>query len=160
MNATIVVAIITGVFGLISGAAVAYLTAVIKFRKDLEAAYDKDLRERRLGVYISLWTHLQTSARYDRPEPLTARTLKQLTVAMRDWYFGESGGGLYLSEKSRLCYFDLKETIAGILRADTYQADGSLRKEDAKVFLEQASTLRAGLTHDVGTRKSSPVADS
>lgn len=111
------VALITGLLGILSGA----LASLLKFRNDLElsrqqfrndseltnqkfrddlrAEYDKDLRERRIEVYKGLWHLLQYLGRYDRPKPLTPQTLQELTVEMRKWYFG--GGGLYLSEKSR-----------------------------------------------------------
>ena len=109
MDATIEVAIITGLFGILSGALLAYLGAILKFRKDLEAAYDKDLRNKRIEVYTELWNQLQLLARFDQPEPLTPNTLEKLTVAMRKWYF--ETGGLYLSEAARITYFDLKGVI-------------------------------------------------
>src|SRR5215831_3072031 len=120
MNTAIVVAIVTGVLGIISGALVAYVSAVLKFRKDLEAAYDKDLRDQRLKVYEDLWQRLDLVARYDRPKPLNASTLQELTVSMRQWYFEK--GGLYLSEESRKTYFDLKNTIQELLNGPKYQA--------------------------------------
>jgi hypothetical protein len=99
-------ALITGLIGLASGAILAYLGAILKFRKDLEAEYDKDLRNKRMEAYKDLWSHLQVLARYDRPKPLNRQTLEELTVAMREWYF--EIGGLYLSEEARKSYFDLK----------------------------------------------------
>jgi len=158
MDKNIIVVIITGLFGIISGALVAYLSAVLKFRKDLEAEYDKDLRNQRLKVYEQLWKCLQLVARYDRPKPLNASTLQELTVSMRQWYF--EIGGLYLSEESRKTYFNLKDTIQEILQSTKYQAGELLDAEDSKKLIKQASLLRASLTKDVGTRKSSPIADS
>ena len=158
MDLTILVAIITGLFGTASGALVAYLGAILKFRKDLEAAYDKDLREKRIEAYTALWKHLQLLARYDRPKPLNPKTLEELTEAMRDWYFGV--GGLYLSEEARASYFDLKQTIQNILTDRKYRPEDFLEPPDRKNVLEKGSVLRARLTRDVGTRKSSPVADS
>ncbi|MCY7283750.1 MAG: hypothetical protein LH679_09965 [Cyanobacteria bacterium CAN_BIN43] len=77
MDSTIVIAIITGLFGIVSGVTLAYLGAVLKFQKDLEAEYDKDLRNRRIEVYKELWKPLQLLARYDRPEPLTPQNLEK-----------------------------------------------------------------------------------
>jgi hypothetical protein len=54
MNIDIVVAIIAGIFGIISGALVTYVGAVLKFRKDLESEYDKDLRSKRIESYKEL----------------------------------------------------------------------------------------------------------
>jgi hypothetical protein len=158
MNIDIVAALITGIFGIVAGALVAYVGAVVKFRKDLEAEYDKDLRSKRLESYKNLWKHLQLVARYDRPKPLNIQTITELTNSMRQWYFEE--GGLYLSEAARETYFDLKKAIHKIMESNKYQTDELLDKNDHTDILEKASLLRASLTKDVGTRKSSPIADS
>ncbi len=158
MNNAIVNAIITGLIGLASGAILAYLGAILKFRKELEAEYDKDLRNKRIEVYKELWSQLQLLARYDRPKPLNRKTLEKLTVAMREWYF--ETGGLFLSEESRKAYFDLKQGIKDILENSKYRADEALDLPDVEALVDKASLLRARLTKDVGTRKSSPIADS
>jgi hypothetical protein len=157
MGKDILVAIVTGLLGIISGALVAYVSAVLKFRKDLEAEYDKDLRNQRINVYKDLWRRLDLVARYDRPKPLNASTLQELTVSMRQWYF--EIGGLYLSEESRKTYFDFKKTIEKLLKSSKYEAGELLNPQDTTIVLDQASLLRARLTKDVGTRKSSPIAD-
>lgn len=119
MDPSIMNALITGLIGLASGGTLAYLGAILKFRKDLEAEYDKDLRNKRIEAYKDLWKHLQLLARYDRPRPLNRQTLEELTVAMREWYF--ETGGLYLSEETRKSYFDVKETIKDLLDSDKYR---------------------------------------
>ena len=151
---TVTTEIVTALFGLASGALLTYF----KFRKDLEAEYDRDLRTRRLTVYAELWTHLKLLARYDRPEPLVEATLRKVTESMRDWYFDV--GGLYLSEDARTAYFKLKGTIQALLDNPKYSHGAELDSTDSDTVLAQASLLRAQLTKDVGTRKSSPVADS
>jgi hypothetical protein len=153
-----VAAIITGLLGIASGALVTYLGAILKFRKELEAAYDKDLRDKRIESYKELWEHLQLLARYDRPKPLNLQTLEELSVAMRQWYF--EVGGLYLSEETRSNYFDLKQSLKDLLDGPKYREGEALTEHDSKVLIGEASLLRARLTRDVGTRKSSPVADS
>ena len=159
MDNALQITIITGLFGIASGAILAYLGAVLKFRKDLEAEYDKDLRNRRIKAYQELWKHLQLLARYDRPKPLTIQTLGELSVAMRQWYF--EVGGLFLSEETRNTYFDLKKAIQQAVESTKYGADEILDdKPEGKHILEQGSLLRARLAHDVGTRKSSPISDS
>jgi hypothetical protein len=150
--------LITGLIGVASGAILAYFGAVVKFRKDLEAEYDKDLRNRRLEVYKELWKHLKVLARYDRPKPLTPQTLDELSISLREWYFDV--GGLYLSEHTRDIYFEIKKMIQGLLESDKYRPDQVLENPDSRLLLDKASLLRARLTHDVGTRKSSPIADS
>jgi hypothetical protein len=158
MDKTITVAIVTGLFGILSGVLLTYLGAVLKFRKDLEAEYDKDLRSTRIKVYQGLWNSLQLLARYDRPEPLNPKTLGKLSLEMREWYF--QTGGLYLSEETRNSYFDLKETIRKVLDSPKYRPDDVLDPEDSQNVLHKGSLLRARLTQDVGTRRSSVIADS
>jgi hypothetical protein len=150
------VAVITGVFGIITGGLLTYVSAILKFRKDLEADYDKDLRSQRIRVYKDLWKRLELVARYDRPKPLNTEALRELTESMRIWYFEK--GGLYLSEAARTAYFNLKNSIQKALS----RPDGAREFEqfDIPAILTDASLLRAQLTKDVGTRKSSPVADS
>ncbi|HAJ37901.1 MAG TPA: hypothetical protein DCL15_19700 [Chloroflexi bacterium] len=157
MESALLPPIITGLFGVLSGIAGTYLAAILKFRKDLEADYDRDLRSRRLDVYKKLWNHLQLAARYDRPKPLTLSTLEELTTAMRVWYFEE--GGIYLSEPTRARYFELKEAIKQLLETGR-GADQELDDRDSQQLLKLASLLRSSMTSDVGTRKSSPLADS
>ncbi len=99
MNTTIVVAVLTGAFGLISGAVVAYLSAIIKFRKDLESEFDKEIRKDRMAAYQELWGYLEVLARYDRPAPLTIQCAQDLAVSMRTWYYAQ--GGILLSERAR-----------------------------------------------------------
>ena len=155
----IVVAIITGSFGIVTATAVAYLGAIIKFRKDLEAEYDKDLRIRRIEVYKGLWHLLQFMARYDLPKPLSPRTLQQLSVEMRKWYF-EVGGGLYLSEETRKSYFALKEAIKNVVDKHDNVEDSSeddLDDIDRAKILKKGSDLRRDMTQDVGTRQLSPI---
>jgi hypothetical protein len=151
---TIVVAVITGGFGILSGVLASYL----KFRNDLKAEYDKDLRNERIEAYQGLWHLLQYLGRYDLPEALTAELLKKLSEEMRDWYFG--GGGLYLSEQSRTTYFKLKQVIKNILdNTEEDRWDALLDPKDSKLVLDQGHLLRDSLTHDVGTRKASALAD-
>jgi hypothetical protein len=158
MNTEFVSDVVTALIGLVSGAILTYFGAVVKLRKELEAEYDKDLRSKRIEVYKELWSQLQLLARYDRPKPIKRKTLEKLTVAMREWYF--EVGGLYLSEEARKDYFALKETIKDVLESRKYRADEVLDSPELDLLLEKASLLRARLTRDVGTRKSSPIADS
>src|SRR5215211_4158316 len=111
---TIVVAVITGGLGILSGVVASYLKfrndvrlSNLEFRNDLKAEYDKDLRNERIEAYQGLWHHLQYLGRYDLPEALTAELLKKLSEEMRDWYFGEadsifrSKAGQRISSSSR-----------------------------------------------------------
>jgi len=120
--------------------------------KDLQAEADKDLRNQRLQVYEDLWKLLPVLARYDRPKPLNAATLQELTAAMRDWYFDK--GGLFLAEESRPAYFKLKEAIAQALETLKDQPDKELNDTQINDLVECASDLRTRLANELGTRKS------
>jgi hypothetical protein len=133
MSDEIAVVIITGLFGIVSGALIAYVGAVLKFRKDLEAEYDKDLRSKRIEGYKELWQQLQLLAKYDLPKPLNIQTSQELTVSMRTWYF--EAGGLYLSEDTRAFYFDLKRTIKEIFDSKKYQENELLVETDSAGLL-------------------------
>lgn len=157
MNTTIVVAVLTGSFGLVSGALVAYVSAILKFRKELESEFDKEIRKERMRVYQELWGHLEILARYDRPAPLTAQSLQDLSVAMRTWYF--ESGGILLSEQARRSYFALKEELRLAVENARAQGDGDAGA-DASTLVPAASLLRAHLTKDLGTRRSPALPDS
>lgn len=151
-------AAITAVLGLVSGAVLAYVTAVVKFRKDLEAEFDKDLRERRLGAYEKLWATLESLARYDLPEPLTPYVLSKVTEAMRQWYF--QSGGLYLSDDTRKVYFTLKDAIQRVVNNSALERDAEIPGWAQKPVIDAASLLRACLARDVRTRRAPPVPDA
>jgi hypothetical protein len=65
-----------------------------------------------------------------------------------------------LSEDTRAFYFDLKRTIKEIFDSKKYQENELLVETDSAGLLNKASLLRASLTKDVGTRKSSPIMDT
>lgn len=76
-------ALITGLFGLLSGVGLTYLSAVLKFRKDLEKRYDQDLHQPRLQAYIELWKRLEPLTRHAPPKQFTPQTLRDLLVSLR-----------------------------------------------------------------------------
>ena len=158
MRTTLIVAIITGVLGMISGAVVAYVGAIVKYRKELEAEFDKEIRRERIRAYPKLWTHLELLARYDRPVPLDVGRLEGLSVAMRKWYF--ECGGIFLSERTRKSYFDLKSLLRQTMDPSRQASDGVPTDAEAEELVAAASLLRAHLTRDLGTRRSPPIADS
>lgn len=120
--------------------------------KDLQAEADNDLRKERLQAYEDLWKLLPVLARYDRPKPLNAATLQELTAAMRDWYFDK--GGLFLTEESRPAYFKLKDAIAEALESLKDQPEKELDDAQVSSLAESASDLRTRLATELGTRKS------
>ena len=69
--------------------------------------------------------------------------------SLRDWYFGEDSGGMFLSLPARVQYFrlhnELEKAIAGL--GDDAE---SLSKESAAELRQQGSDLRHQLAADLG----------
>jgi hypothetical protein len=135
----IVVAAVTGAAGLTAGiAGTAY-----KSRKELESAYDIDLRKARVDVYKKLWSELEVLAKYS-PPPFSLHTVEQLSVALRHWYFKQ--GGIFLSKRARNAYFDLQEGLTQTL--DHAGDPASLRD----LLRRRGSKLRTEMAEDIATR--------
>jgi hypothetical protein len=149
LDPTFVVAIITGALG-IGGT---YLSAILKFRKDLEAKYDITLRDQRITVYSDLWKRLQPFAKYSPPRAATYQSVRELSADLRAWYF--EAGGLFLSESSRDSYFALQDKLEEVLKKPTLEPIGMLSEETREEIRQKGSTLRTRLAKDVGTRQES-----
>lgn len=145
MDSTLLAAIV----GAIAGIAGTYLGAILKFRKDLEAEYDKDIREKRIAEYKKLWELTQDFARYERPRPYALQDVQELMTAMHAWYF--QGAGLFLSDSSRPKYFAFKDALQELIAASVQ--DQPLDPDKDAKAQERAHTLRMTLAGDVGTRK-------
>lgn len=139
----ILAAVIGGLFGIVA----TYVAAVLKYRKDLEATFDTEIRRERIREYPKLWRLLELLAKYDRPGRVTAERLADLSKEMRAWFF--HGGGIYLSDQARDGYFALK--------AELQKVAGEPPPIDELV--KAASLLRAHLTRDLGTRRTPALAD-
>ena len=142
--------------GLLVGFAGTYFGAVVKYRKDLETEFDREIRKERIRTYAELFQHTDLLARYDRPAPLDNAHLHDLSVAMRKWYF--ECGGMFLSEETRKIYFDLKDILRDSI--DLSPDKRAVELTDPKQLIGAASLLRAALTKDLGTRRSPPLPDS
>jgi hypothetical protein len=136
------------------GAVGGYIALVSKVRKDLEAAYDKDLRTDRLEAYKDLWTLLERLAKYAPLGPVTGAVLKDVSEKLRHWYF--TVGGLYLTDDTRDAYFALQEAlVAFVSKCTNMSAD--LAAEEFETIRQKGSWLRTWMTRDVGTRKRSMI---
>ena len=152
INADITDALIAGLFGLITGIIVTYLAAILKYRKEIEIDFDRELREKREDVYSELMKILAYFARYDLPEQINKITLEDKSIRLREWFFNQ--GGLFLSDKSRDPYFDLKKQIGKLLDKPSYGESPSLEDTDEfKKIIATASLLRHNLAKDIGARR-------
>ena len=81
MPEDLTIAVVTALVTAALSVATTYVALVTKIRRDLEAQYDKDLRERRMTAYAALWTLTEPLARYSPPKPLTAQGVRSLSDA-------------------------------------------------------------------------------
>jgi hypothetical protein len=141
------IAIVSGVVSGLGAAALSGWVTLRKVRRDLEAAYDSDLRGKRLDHYLALWPRFSCLAITKR-EMLTHAVLQDFSDDLRSWYFNE--GGLFMSRASQYFYNQLQRKIASSLSAGEDLDEGDLGEVR---FL--ASSLRTRLTEDIGSRRSS-----
>jgi hypothetical protein len=126
------------------GALVGVLTTSWKSRKDLETAYDIKLRELRITAYGELWRTQEPLATYAPPAPLTPAVAASVSTAIRSWFF--TTGGLVLSARSRVPYFELQRALTEAAAA------GSLDDAATERLRALGSALRTATTDDVGSR--------
>ena len=135
--------------------ATTYVALRTKIRGDLEAEYDKDLRERRLTAYSALWALTEPLALYSPPEPLTAQGARLLSERLRSWYFSD---GILLSTAARDAYFTLQRKLTAepvaAAPARTRPLDPSIVGE----LQEASSAMRTALSADVASRRAPMIA--
>lgn len=154
MEDKIIAAIIGVFFGFIS----TYLAAILKFRQDLRAQYDKDLRDKRIEEYRELWELTGAFPKYAVPKSVTYGDANKLAENLRIWYFGK--GGMFLSDDSRNAYFKYQEAFKKILADETEDLSRPLGKPGDRTYellRQRGSKLRSALVRDVGTRKASEL---
>jgi hypothetical protein len=138
------------------GAVGTYIALVSKVRKDLEAAYDKDLRTARLAAYKDLWGLLEPLAKYEPLGPVSGAVLKELSQKLRHWYFTQ--GGIYLTDDTRDAYFGLQDALTSVV-AECTSLTKELAASEFEAIRKKGSWVRTWMTRDVGTRKR-PMLDS
>jgi hypothetical protein len=142
----VVAILLAAAIGAISG----ILTTSWKTRKDLESKYDIDLRKHRIRAYKELWKHLEPLADYSPPARLTYDSLENLSVALRQWYFGE--GGLFLSSQTRAPYFHLQQALTELAAGHEGSRGKELDSDTSRIVRTLGSRLRTSTTQDVATR--------
>ncbi|RPJ51603.1 MAG: hypothetical protein EHM21_02320 [Chloroflexi bacterium] len=145
MESAVVVAIIS-FFG---GAIVTYLGAILKYRKDLELEYNKDLRAKRIDEYRRLWQLTEVFPRYERPQGLFIKDLQCFQTNLQKWYFQQ--GGLFLSDRSQPAYFAVKKLLQDTIKKCKPE-DPVETNTDEEIY-QAVRSLRRALAEDVGTRK-------
>lgn len=122
-----------------------------------QAALDVDLRNKRVAVYEPLWRLGLDVARWPRNPELTDADLVGLHESLRDWYYGEAAGGMWLSAEARKAYGDLQEALAAP-RATSGQQQVPPDSPDYDRIVAAFSALRTELTEDLSSRVRSELA--
>ena len=142
--------LVTTVLGAGLGLLTGVVLALLGSRQRLEVEYDIELRKHRIEAYQALWKILEPLAYFSPPSAVTYAVARDLSQALRSWYF--EVGGLFLSEGSREAYFDLQKGLGGVIKEPLdarYRPLGPRRFERLRSL---ASTLRTASTQDVATR--------
>jgi hypothetical protein len=147
INDTVLVALVSGLIGFVP----TYLGAILKFRKDLETEYDKDLRNDRKTTYKELWKLLEPLAFYVPPEPVTYQLIRNLMETLRQWYYRI--GGIFLSENSRDAYFALMDELQQTLEENSLPETTLIAEKTKKRVKDKGSSLRTSLSRDIGSRR-------
>ena len=146
MTTEVVASVVGGAVALISGIALALYGSL----KRLEVEYDIALRNHRIGAYQALWKILQPLAYYSPPSAVTYGVARDLSRALRSWYF--EVGGLFLSEQTREAYFDLQKGLGGVNKEPVEHDHLPVGDKVFERLRGTASTLRTATTQDVATR--------
>jgi hypothetical protein len=142
--------------GALAGGLVTFLTARAQMRRDLEYAYDRELRTQRMIAYRSLYARTVVLPRYWRENP-RRRVLADWSQSFHEWYFTESGG-LFLSDAARQTYHVALEVIAEIGTAGA--PDDVLTAADEERLWRAGQALRRTLAADLGTARAPQVPGS
>lgn len=127
-----------------------YVALITKIRRDLEAQYDKDLRERRMTAYGPLWALSEPLARYSPPKALTPDGARLLSQQLRKWYFRN---GMVLSATARDAYFELQKLLAkGPIAAASARTE-PLGEDDIEKLKIASRAMHTALCDDVGSRR-------
>jgi len=141
--------------GALFSAATTYVGLRTKIRRDLEAQYDKDLRERRMTAYAALWALTEPLALYSPARKLTGRGARALSERLRHWYFTD---GMVLSGTARDSYFDLQKALTTKSLTDVAADTEDLKPQVVEPLQAASSRLRTALSNDVASRRPPMIA--
>ena len=148
-------AVVTALVAALLTAATTYIGLRTKIRRDLEAQYDRDLRERRMTAYASLWALTEPLAIYSPARKLSGHGARALSERLRHWYFTD---GIVLSVKARKAYFDLQKALTTDSLAATAADTDALDTPVLKPLQEASSALRTALSNDLASRRPPMIA--
>jgi hypothetical protein len=132
--------------GTVAGGLSVFLTSRAQMRRELEYAYDRELRARRIEAYVSLYKRTDKLPRYWRTNP-RRMDLSDFSEAFEPWYFGEAGG-LFLTNEARQAYHSMLKVMAEV--ADEGSGEDQLSDTDIERLWRAGQALRRRLTADIG----------
>ena len=143
------------VLGALAGGIVTFVTTRSSMRLELEFAYDRALRDKRLEHYKCLFHLSKCIPRYWQPQERPTRTdLLRFRGLFHDWYFGPDAGGMFLTPAAKDLYLRLQNALS---TASTAGQDGDNQVGGTPVTAGEslalrtlASDLRHQLAEDVG----------
>jgi hypothetical protein len=142
----LLVGLLGALVGTAAGGLSVFLTSRAQMRRELEYAYDRELRARRIEAYMSLYKRTDKLPRYWRTNPKRME-LSNFSEAFDPWYFGEAGG-LFLSDEARRAYHSMLEIMATV--ADEGSGEDQLSDEDIQRLWRAGQALRRRLAADIG----------
>jgi hypothetical protein len=141
---------ISAAFGLLAGGAATYFTTRAQLRVEAEHAYDRSLRDLRPPHYQRLFHLTRVMPREWLPSTIPSKVdVISIRESLRDWYFGEESGGMFLSQPARDWYFRLYDGLESAIAGLDDDAE-PLSRESAAELRQRASALRHQLVADLG----------
>jgi hypothetical protein len=126
-----------------------------KIHRDLEAQYDKDLRERRMNAYSALWALSEPLALYSPPRKLSGHGARAMSERLRHWYFTD---GIVLSGEARKAYFALQKALTTDLLAAAAADTAALDTPLVEPLQKLSRNLHTALSKDVASRRPPMIA--
>jgi len=152
---TVFIGLLGALLGALAGAVATYLTTRSAMQLELEHAYDRTLRDKRLERYQHLFHASKCLPRYWLPTEVPTRSdLRRIRDRFHDWYFGEEAGGMFLTPAAKNIYMRLlnllAETMEGGEGGSDAVTDSALSAAESQALRDLASELRHQLAEDVG----------
>lgn len=142
--------VLLALLGAALSAIAAYFAARRSFQQQLLAAYDEGVRAARIQSYQVLWTLTGAFPRYWEPGAVDAPQLATLGAKLRDWYF--SGGGMFLTDRSRDVYFAFQQQLVERHRELAATPATRLTPEHYAQLRQAGSAVRSSLCTDLSSR--------
>lgn len=144
------IALATAVVTALLGGLASYVALGAKIRGELQAEYDKDLRNRRTEAYRALWALTEPLALYSPPEALSPDGARALSECLRGWYFSD---GIVLSAAARDAYFTLQKKLTAEPIAGAAARSAPVAPPVLKDLRDASSAMRTILSRDVASRR-------